>query len=127
MVSFTFRNPRIETDIPVWLRLRENSTGKLHPGTLGASIVNISISGACLHIPKLLINGQHLFFSTLNSTHTLNLQPQDHNEHVTKFNIMAQSVWMDSFEHHTNLSFKVGVCFLTVEKKLFKTIKSMKK
>jgi len=96
MVSITFRSPRIETNIPVWLQLQENGTGQLHPGTLSASIINISKSGACLSIPKLLINGKHLFFETLNSTHTMTLQFQEDTEGIEMFSISAKSVWMDS-------------------------------
>ena len=123
MVSFAFRTPRIETNIPVWLRLQENGTGQLHPGTASASIINISKTGACLHIPKIFINGKHLFFVTLNSTHTMTLQSQEDTKEIGTFNIPAQSVWMDSYEHQDRLYFKIGVCFTAPQKKLFEKIK----
>lgn len=127
MVSFAFRSPRIDTNIPVWLQLQENGTEQLHPGTVSASIINISKNGACLRIPKLLINGKHLFFETLNSTHTMWVQSQEETEQVREFKISAQSVWMDSYEHHNRLCFKVGVCFITMQKKLFENIKNSDK
>jgi PilZ domain len=126
MVSLTFRSPRIETNIPVWLQLQENSTGQLHPGTVSASIINISKSGACLRIPKLLINGKHLFFVTLNSTHTMILQFPEDTKESEGFNISAHSIWMDSYEHLNCLCFKVGVCFTAPQKKLFEHIKNIR-
>lgn len=123
MVSFAFRAPRIETNIPVFLRLQENDTEHLHPGSVSATMVNISKSGACLLIPKLLINGKHLFFATLNSTHIMILQSEEITGNTKKFNISAQSVWMDSCKHDNRLCFKVGICFTTPQKKLFQNIK----
>lgn len=125
MVSFAFRDPRIETNIPVCLRLQENGTEHLHPGTANATIVSISKSGACLFIPKLFINGKHLFFTTLNSTHTMILQSEENTGKIKTFNISAQSVWMDSYEHDNRLCFQVGVCFTPPQKKLFQNIKDI--
>jgi hypothetical protein len=125
MVSFAFRDSRIETNIPVFLRLQENGTEHLHPGSVSATIVNISKSGACLFIPKLFINGKHLFFATLNSTHTMTLQSEENTGKIEIFNISAQSVWMDSYKHDNHLCFKVGVCFTNPQKKLFQNVKDI--
>lgn len=125
MLSFAFRDPRIETNIPVWLRLQENDTEHLHPGSVSATIVNISKSGACLLIPKPLINGKHLFFATLNSTHIMILHSEENTGISKKFNISAQSVWMDSCKHDNHLCFKVGVCFTSPQKKLFQSVKDI--
>lgn len=125
MVSFAFKTPRIETNIPVFLRLQENGTEHLHPGSVSATMVDISKSGACLLIPKLLINGKHLFFATLNSTHVMILQSEENTGNIKKFNISAQSVWMDSYKHDNRMCFQVGVCFTTPQKELFQNVKDI--
>ena len=125
MFSFAFRAPRIETNIPVFLRLQENGTEHLHPGSVSATMVDISKSGACLLIPKLLINGKHLFFATLNSTHVMILQSEENTGKIKKFNISAQSVWLDSYKHDNRMCFQVGVCFTTPQKKLFQNVKDV--
>ncbi|MFT5729007.1 MAG: hypothetical protein ACI8PB_003170 [Desulforhopalus sp.] len=125
MVSFAFRTPRIETNIPVFLRLQENDTGHLHPGSVSATIVNISKNGAYLLIQKLFINGKHLFFATLNNTHVMILQSGENTGKIKNFNISAQSVWMDSYKHDNRLCFKVGICFTTPQKKLFQNVKDV--
>ncbi len=125
MVPFAFRKPRIETNIPVFLRLQENDTEQLHPGSVSATMVNISKSGACLLIPKLLINGKHLFFATLNSTHVMILQSEENTGKIKKFNISAQSVWMNSYKNDNRVCFKVGICFTAPQKKLFQNIKDI--
>jgi len=125
MLSFAFRDTRIETNIPVCLRLQKNGTEHLHPGSVSATIVNISKSGACLLISKLLINGKHLFFATLNSSHTMILQSEENTGKIKTFNIAAQSVWMDSYKNDNRLCFKVGVCFTTPQKKLFQNVKDI--
>lgn len=123
MLSFAFRDPRIETNLTVRLRLQEISTEHLHPGSVNATIVNISKSGACLLIEQLLINGKHLFFTTLNSTHIMTLQSTDNTEKIKKFNVSAQSIWMDSLKRDNHLYFKVGIRFTTPQKKLFQNVK----
>lgn len=123
MVSFAFRDPRIDTNIPVWLRIQEHGSEDLHPGSVSATMLNISKSGACLLMPKLLINGKHLFFTTLNSTHVMLLHTEENTGKINFFNVSAQSVWMDSYKYDNRLCFKVGVCFTSPQKKLFQSIK----
>ncbi|MFT5700802.1 MAG: hypothetical protein ACI8ZB_003687 [Desulforhopalus sp.] len=124
MVFFPFRQTRIESNLPVWLRLQETSTKQLHPGQVSGTIINISKGGACLRIPKLLINGKHLFFTTLNSTHTLLLQLQMSTDTFDDVSIPANSVWMDSVEHLNHMVFKVGISFTAEQTELFGYIKN---
>ena len=123
MVSFSFRETRIEIQLPVWLRLQADSSQKLHPGKVEATIINVSKGGACLLTPKLLIEGKHLFFTTLNSSHTLLLQAHASLNELDDFNISARSVWMDSCEHLDQQFFKVGVSFTTPQKDFYESIK----
>lgn len=123
MVSFSFRETRLESQLPVWLRLQANGSQELHPGKVEATIINVSKGGACLLIPKLLIDGKHLFFTTLNSSHTLLLQPHGSLNEIDEFSISAKSVWMDSCEHLNQQFFKVGISFTTPQKDFFESIK----
>ncbi|WP_458775810.1 hypothetical protein [Desulforhopalus sp. 52FAK] len=123
MVSFPFRETRITSNIPVWLRLQANSNLELHPGRIEAKIINVSKGGACLLTPKLLIEGKHLFFTTLNSSHNLLLQSHESMETLGDFTLTAHSVWMDSCQHMNQHFFKVGVCFSAPQNHFFTTIK----
>lgn len=127
MVPFPFREPRIKSSIPVWLELVENRTRKVHPGKMGATIVNISRSGACLKLPKLLLEGTHLFFATLDShTHTLLLSfHEDAQGLTTEISVTARAVWMDSFKNEEETYFKVGICFAEKQEKLYRTVKAL--
>jgi len=124
MKSIIFRTPRIETELVVRVSLQEISNGKLMPGQLTTTMVNISQKGACLILFTLDINGKHLFFDTLNSDHynVLLSLGNDHGDNGG-FIIAAQSVWMDSCEHEGKHAFKVGVQFLHKQKKLLERLK----
>lgn len=122
MVSFPFREKRITSNIPVWLKLQANTNQVLHPGRIEATIINVSKTGACLLTPKLLIEGKHLFFTTLNSSHSLLLQSHESMDTLEDFALTARSVWMDSCQHMNQHFFKVGICFSTPQNHFFTTI-----
>ncbi len=126
MAPFPFKEPRVESRIPVWLELVENATQNIHPGKMGATIVNISQKGACLRLSRIIMEGTHLFFATLdNCTHTLLLSPCEDGELNEEIRVAARSVWMDSFNNEDGTYFKVGICFIQKQKNLFKTIKAL--
>jgi hypothetical protein len=126
MVSFLPRDTRIQCALPVWLSLQKKSSRQLLPGRAAATMINISKSGACLIVPKLFIAGEHLFFTTLSSTHNLLLQSQNSDERFKEFNISARSVWMDSCEYLNQPTFMLGICFTATQKDLFESIKNLK-
>ena len=123
MVSFPFRETRIESNLPVWIGLQEIGSQNLQPGKLEATLINVSIGGACILTPKLLIEGKHLFFNTLNNKYSLSLKPHESLINFEEITITARSVWMDSCQHMGKQHFKVGVCFLHPQKKFFHAVK----
>ncbi len=123
MVAFPFKKTRLSSNIPIWLSLQANSNQELHPGRIEATIINISKSGACLLTPKLMIDGRHLFFTTLNSSNSLVLQSHESIDTIDDFSFTARSIWMDSCQHMDQHFFKVGVCFTTPQNQFFSIIK----
>ncbi|TKB07313.1 hypothetical protein [Desulforhopalus sp. IMCC35007] len=126
MMPFLPRDKRIQCSLPVWLSIQEKSSQQLLPGRVAATMINISKSGACLIVPNMFIAGEHLFFTTLNGSHSLLLQPQESGKQLNKFLISARSVWMDSREYLDQLTFMLGICYTTTQKDLFDNIKHLK-
>jgi hypothetical protein len=125
MVSFLPRDRRIQCSLPVWLSLREKGSQQLLPGRVAATLINVSKSGACLIVPKMFIAGEHLFFTTLNGSHSLLLQPQESDKHLNECIISARSVWMDSREYLDQLTFMLGICFIAAQRDFFDSIKHL--
>jgi len=124
MVSFLFRTSRLDTELVMQVGLQEIQSGKLIPGQLTTTVVNVSQVGACLILPKLDINGKHLFFATLNSDrYNLFLRPEKQLREEDDFTIPAQSLWMDSCEYESRNAFKIGVQFLQKQKGFFRQLK----
>ncbi len=94
------------------------------PGQISTTVVNFSPEGACLIIPKLAIDGKHLFFDTLNSEfYNLVLFFEDQNdENHTKVAISARPIWMDTCEYQSKPAFKVGIRFLFKQDRLFRDL-----
>ena len=125
MVPFLPRDKRIRCSLPLWLSIQEKNSQQLLPGRVAATMINISKSGACLIVPKMFIAGEHLFFTTLNGSHSLLLKPQESDKNFNDFFISARSVWMDSREYLDQLTFMLGICFTTAQKDLFDSIKHL--
>jgi hypothetical protein len=124
MAPFLFRSHRIEHPLIMKVGLQDKHTGISLPGLATTTVINFSPQGACLLLPRLAINGKHLFFDTLNSdSYNLLLHPEDVNATEDKFTITAQSIWMDSCEHMDKPAFKIGIHFLQNQKELYKLFK----
>lgn len=123
MALFFFRETRLESNLPIWVSLQVKSSQKILPGRIEATLINVSRGGACLFTPTLLIEGTHLFFTTLNSSNLLLLQVHESADHIDDFLISARSIWMDSCLYEGRQHFKVGLCFTTPQKQLFETVK----
>ena len=120
MVPFLFRSQRIEHDLIMQVGLQDIQSGDLLPELVTTTVINFSPQGACLILPNLTVNGQHLFYATLNSDRfNLLLRSEDRNGFDGDFAIAAQSVWMDSCEYMNKPAFKIGIRFLHSQKKLF--------
>lgn len=123
MAPFPFRETRIESNLPIWLGLQAINSQKVHPGKTEATVINVSKGGACLLTPKLLVEGKHFFFSSLNSSYSLLLLPHESVDTLGDFALSARSVWMDSCQHLDQQFFKVGISFLSPQKQFFDAVK----
>jgi hypothetical protein len=120
MVPFLFRSPRIEYDLIMSVGLQDMHTGAPLPGLITATVINFSPQGACLIVPKMTINGKHLFYTTLNNDCcNLLLYSESPNSVREEFTIAARSVWMDVCEHQGKPAFKIGIHFLHKQKDLY--------
>ena len=87
-------------------------------------MVNISQGGGCLVLSQMLLEGKHLFFSTLNNDrYHLALQIDNPESSDESFEVSARSVWMDSCQYKEEPAFKVGLSFHDSQKKLFRLLK----
>jgi hypothetical protein len=124
MVPFLFRSQRIEHDLNMQVGLQDILTGESLPDLLTTTVVNFSPQGACLILPNLIVNGQHLFYATLNKDrYNLLLYFDGRNEIEGEFTIAAEPIWMDTCEHLSKPAFKIGIRFLHNQKKLFDLFK----
>ena len=121
MNFFSPRPLRLETGYMVTIGLQDRQSGLRLPGRCSGVIVDISEGGVCLVLSQILLERKHLFFSTLDSErYHLDLRiinPLDSDE---SFVISARSVWMDSCHHEKLPAFKMGICFVERQKKLFR-------
>lgn len=105
--------------------LQDMHTGIPLPGLLTTTVINFSPQGACLILPKLTINGKHLFYVTLNSdSYNLLLHLEGRNGVEDESTIAARPIWMDSCEHMNKPAFKIGAQFLHNQKGLYKLLKN---
>ena len=128
MKFFPSRLLRVESEYRVEVRLHDNKNGALLPSACSGVMVNISKGGACLVLFKMLIEGRHLFFSTLNDGHhhlvLLIENPALSNE---TFMIPARSVWMDSYHYKGEPAFKIGLCFHEKQQNVFQIFKKLRR
>ncbi len=124
MVPFLFRSDRIQHDLIMSVGLQDVPTGESLPGLITTTVINFSPQGACLILPKLIINGKHLFFETLNSDSYRLLLHLDCLDVVEdEPTVAAQSIWMDSCEHLSKPAFKIGIQFLHNQKELYNLLR----
>jgi len=126
MFFFPSRLLRLETEYRVKIALQEwGRAGPLPGEPLCAVMVNLSQGGASMVLSKILLEGRHLFFSTLNSSqyHVVVLLdiPKDGDDLLS---IPASSIWMDSCIYKKLPAFKIGLCFHERQKKFFRLFKS---
>jgi hypothetical protein len=128
MKFFPSRLARVESEYRVEVKLQDHKSSELLPASCAGIMVNISQGGACLVLFKLMLEGKHLFFSTLNNEHhhlvVLIENPVSPKETVI---IPACSVWMDSCFHKGESAFKIGISFHERQKELFQNFKKLRK
>lgn len=124
MIFFSPRPLRFESGYTVAIGLQERKSGLRLPGSCPGAIVDISEAGACLVPSQILLEGRHLFFSTLESDmYHLVITVDNPQSSDESFIISARSVWMNSCRYKKIPAFKVGVCFIDRQKKLFRLFK----
>lgn len=124
MAPFLFRFDRIEHELAMGVGMQETHTGTPLPGLLAALVLNFSPQGGCLILPKLVIEGKHIFYTTLdNDDYNLLLYCQRQDGLEENMTIAARPVWLDSSEYNKRAVFKIGVQFLESQKELYKQLK----
>lgn len=124
MGFFSPRLSRMESDYRVGVRLQDDNSGELLPGSCFGVITSISQGGACLVLSKMMLEGKHLFFSTLNNErYHLVLLVENPKLRDEIIQVPARSVWMDSCRYKDESAFKIGLCFHEKQKKLFQLFK----
>ncbi len=110
------------------VRVKDCITNDYLQGECSGVLVNISKEGACIVLQKMLISGNHLFFTTLNDErHCLVLSIDTPMEKVKPLMVMASPVWMDGCHYNEQPAFKVGLCFQEKQHELFSFFKENKK
>ncbi len=124
MSFFSSRPLRLGSEPRVRVSLQDTISGERLPGSCVGVMVNISQGGACLVLTKMLLEGRHLFFSTLNNeSYHLVLLIENPELRDEIFTVSARSVWMDSCHYQNTAAFKVGLCFHDRQKELFQLFK----
>ena len=115
---------RVDSEYRVGVSLQDNESGALLPGSCFGVMVDISEGGACLVLTRMLLEGKHLFFSTLDKElNRLVLLIENPKSRDETFVIHARSVWMDSCRYQNTDAFKIGLCFHDRQKELFQLFK----
>jgi len=124
MGSFFFRSDRLEHDLTMRVGLLDMHAKKSLPGMITTTVINFSPEGACLIMPKVAIDGKHLFFDTLHSNdYALVLFSEEQEEDSDQLAITAESIWMNSCLYQNKPAFKIGIRFLHKQGQLFKNLK----
>ncbi len=124
MIFFPARPVRLISECSVEIGLQERKGGRLLSCSCPGVMVDISEKGTSLVLFQMLLEGRHLFFSTLdNDQYDLVLSINNQETCGESFVIPARSVWMDSCHFNKRPAFKLGICFLEKQKKLFKLFK----
>ncbi len=125
MDAFSFRPSRIKKEFAMCVSLQDIQTGECVADLSTATVINFSPEGACLLLTRLIFNGKHIFYSTLDSdSYNLLLSPEaQNNGSDDAFSITAQSVWMDTCNYERQPAFKIGIRFLKKQNKVFKLLK----
>ena len=126
MTSFISRDPRIETDLKVHVGVQEIPSRQLITPLVTGRLRTISTTGACIGLPRIIINTTHLFFATLNNQKNqllLSISLPDSEEEFAE--IAAKPIWMNTWRINKNMEFRIGLHFIAKQQKLHKIIKRL--
>lgn len=114
MVGRRWKGKRYSIRVPVSLFLRDEESCRVLSGPQSGFLVDISLMGACLRLPRVLSDGCHLFYAPLDSPgQNLYLEfPSLSNESDKVFVIQVRPVWLDRDFTDESIPFRMGVAFL---------------
>ena len=117
MGLFNFRRKRISVQLPAQIHLLERRSDTVSEDHHSGVIVSVSRGGACLVVEKVILGGEHIFFKTQDQGSHLLLIKAGVDEIVAEAH--CESIWMDSYTYRQKPSFRMGLKFLTDQKKLY--------
>lgn len=126
MVFFKMRSPRVSVEIPITIFLKDRNSGVLSKESLAGVLVQLSPKGARVVVQKVMLGGDHIFFSSQEKNRFYLCIPELSIENQGEYEINAISVWMDGCVFDGNPSFKIGINFLDQQKELFALVKKKK-
>lgn len=126
MVFFKMRSPRVSVEIPITIFLKDRDSGVLSKESLAGVLVQFSPRGARVVVKKVMLGGNHLFFSSQEQKSFYLCIPEFSVENQEGHELNAISVWMDGCVFDGNPSFKIGIKFLEHKKELFALVKKKK-
>ena len=120
-VNWFFLKPaKIDGNLEVSIGLQDIYTGKIESAITRGILTDCSEEGGCLVLPRLLVDGKHIFFTTLNSErYHLVIGFDLFEEQDQDIEVTARSIWMDSRRRKNRTEFKLGIRFLDKQKNLF--------
>ena len=122
MPFFRLYSRRVEVEIPVVVNLYGKKSNKPITDPVPGTLINFSKYGSCLIVEKVIVDGEHLFFSAQKkSGNYLNVKGE-----IGEFaglDVLCQSVWMDGLKYKEKSCFKIGLQFNDEQKSLYKLCK----
>lgn len=121
MGLFKRRSRRIQIERNVKIYLQNRVSCVLSSQSMPAVAINISKGGVCVVVEKMVLGGEHLFFSAQRGGENL-LSIWG----LTKENgaLQASAVWMDSCYHRDKPAFKIGMQFQEEQDQVLAEIKA---
>jgi hypothetical protein len=126
MMFFKIRSPRVSVEIPISIFLKDRDSGVISRESLSGVLVQLSKGGARAVVSKVMLDGNHIFFSTLEHKRFYLYIPSFSIGNQGKYELNAISAWMDSCIFDGQPSFKIGMNFLDQQKELFALVKKKK-
>lgn len=121
---FFLKPPKIDGDLKVSIGLQDIHSGRIEPAICSGILTDCSEEGGCLLLSRLIVDGKHIFFSTLNSERyhlVIGFDQLASSEHQD--GVVARSIWMDSRRRKDSTVFKMGIRFLNRQKDLFNQLR----
>lgn len=123
MAIFTFRTRRVAVEAPAKVFRVNKSTKLQSTGWSNGTIVNASRYGLSLIVQNMIIDGDHLFYTTLEGKGFL-LRIILEKKGVTDQHVDAVAIWMDRCIFKDAPSFKIGINYIQKKAQFFKAVKN---